>query len=274
MIDLQSLSFPASVEKVIHGRAYAQNTVGMSDSVVLMFDDMVLKVQEPNIETEQEIAILQWIGEQDAQMTSLFPKILAYEIQDGRAFTLMTRVQGEMLASRKIKQNPKLLVHLAAEGLKTLWKMDITECPCSESRLENRLKNLRIRAEQGKLSAENAETGTYGKDGFKDPMALLEWLESHQPQEDLVMTHGDYCLPNVMTEEGKLRGFVDLGKAGPADRWQDIALCLRSLQQNFYGKYSGGIEYSGYHPQMLLDELGITMDEEKYRYYLLLDEVE
>lgn len=60
---------------------------------------------------------------------------------------------------------------------------------------------------------------------------------------------------------------------GPADRWQDIAIAIRSITHNFDGLYTGGKRIMDFDPKMLLDELGIEMDEQKYRYYILLDEL-
>ena len=60
---------------------------------------------------------------------------------------------------------------------------------------------------------------------------------------------------------------------GPADRWQDIAIAVRSLGHNFDGRYSDGKRIFDFKPRMLLDALEIELDEEKYRYYILLDEL-
>lgn len=58
-----------------------------------------------------------------------------------------------------------------------------------------------------------------------------------------------------------------------SDRWQDIAIALRSLDHNFAGNYNGGKKYFDFKHQMLLNELDIDMDYDKYRYYILLDEL-
>jgi aminoglycoside phosphotransferase len=48
-----------------------------------------------------------------------------------------------------------------------------------------------------------------------------------------VLIHGDYCLPNVLVEEGRLTALVDLGKSGLGDPRDDFAAALWSLHYNF-----------------------------------------
>ena len=83
-----------------------------------------------------------------------------------------------------------------------------------------------------------------------------------------MLSHGDFCLPNVFVESQQLSGLIDLGRTGVADRWQDIALCWRSLKHNYSGKV-----YENFDPDCLFDALGIVPDREKLNYYILLDEL-
>ena len=76
---------------------------------------------------------------------------------------------------------------------------------------------------------------------------------------------------NVFFEDGKVSGFIDLGDAGIADRWYDIALGYRSLKHNVDGHY--GKVYEGIDPDELFTKLGLIPDWEKIRYYILLDEL-
>ena len=262
-----TMIFPEKIRAYVKDSAFRLNDVGMSGSQVYVFDKYVLKVQPVTAETDNEYEILKWLAGRCPT-----PSILEYVKEDETSYTLMTKAAGKMLCDDVFMQDPEKLTDLIAQGIRMLWNVDIQDCPCSCSRLSERLKAARENIENGEVNLENAEPETFGQGGFTDPAELLVWLETHQPEEDLVLTHGDLCLPNLFSDGEKITAFIDNGKMGPADRWQDLAVVLRSLRHNFGGKYTG-VPYGGYREDMLLKKLGMEMDEEKNRYYLLLDEL-
>ena len=259
---------PDRISDIVGNQTSYTNNVGMSDSEVLIYTDYVLKIQTESEETINEQNMVTWL---DGQVP--VPEIPVYYAEDGIAYTLMTKVKGKMLCDEEYLNNPKQLIRCVAEGLRMLWKVDVTHCPFRTSRLENRLKQARHNVENNLVDMDNVDPETFGEGGFRNPEELLRWLERNRPQEDIVLTHGDFCLPNIFAEGNRISGFIDLGKMGPADRWQDIAIALRSLKDNFAGNHNGGKKYLDFTPQMLLDELGLDMDYEKQRYYALLDEL-
>jgi len=93
---------------------------------------------------------------------------------------------------------------------------------------------------------------------------LYEELVLRKPEkEDLVFTHGDYCLPNIIILGTDIAGFVDLHRAGIADRYKDLALAIRSIRRNL------GTDLES----VFLNEYGINKpDVQKTDYYILLDE--
>ncbi len=48
-----------------------------------------------------------------------------------------------------------------------------------------------------------------------------------------VLIHGDYCLPNVLVENGELSALVDVGGAGLGDPQVDLAAGVWTLQYNY-----------------------------------------
>lgn len=260
------ISIPEAIRQHLGNEACVRDQTGMSRSQVLLFEDLVLKIQPESAEADNEQAFLRW-----AMGRLPVPKLEAYLVEDGMAYTLTERLKGSMLCDREYMLQPQRLTELVAEGLHCLWSVSTEGCPDQVSPLAHRLAAAEKKLEAGQIDLVNVAPGTYGPGGFSNPEALLSWLETNRPEEDVVVTHGDYCLPNLFGDQGKLLGFIDLGKAGPADRWQDIAIAQRSLHHNYCGNY--GPSYSGYQPHLLLDILDVAEDPEKERYYLLLDEL-
>ena len=94
---------------------------------------------------------------------------------------------------------------------------------------------------------------------------LFKELESFMNfEEDPVFTHGDYCLPNIIIQGNEIAGFINLGRAGIADRYQDLALCARSLVYNFNNPDLKPIFFREYRIE--------TIDEDKLSVYRLMDE--
>ena len=62
----------------------------------------------------------------------------------------------------------------------------------------------------------------------------------------------------------KLIKVIDLGRSGRADKWYDIAFCVRSIREDI-----GEEQYV----ELFFDLLGIKPDWEKIKYYILLDEL-
>lgn len=55
-------------------------------------------------------------------------------------------------------------------------------------------------------------------------------------EADLVVAHGDPCAPNILlSDDGGVTGFVDLGKLGVADRAADLGCHVWSLEFNQLG---------------------------------------
>ena len=48
-----------------------------------------------------------------------------------------------------------------------------------------------------------------------------------------VLVHGDYCMPNVLVQDGKLSGLVDVGRAGLGAPEVDLAAGVWALGYNF-----------------------------------------
>ncbi len=243
---------PIEIEAIIRGKSYTKEEIGRSGAEILMFPDMVLKIEKTSETADNEYRTLLWLaGKLPA------PRVLAFAKEGGMNYLLMTRLQGEMACAEGYE--PETVVRGLANGLRSLWQMDITDCPASFSP-EKELKMLKTYRESG------------GKDG--EILALLdEILSLTPPSRELFFTHGDFCLPNIFLKDGEVAGYLDLGNAGIAEKWYDIATCLWSLSYNF--KELGGMGDTEFQRMRALffEELGMEPDEEKLRFYNLLDEI-
>ena len=179
----------------------------------------------------------------------------------------MSKCSGEMACSDTYIKNPTIQCKLLSNALKTLWKVDISNCPIDQ-RLSFKLAQIEYDLSHGNIDISNADPSTFNENNFKNPSHLLQWLHENKPKEnDLVFSHGDFCPENIFGIGEKVTGFIDLGRSGIADKWMDIALCYRYLKEIFKGKNLG------YDEMMLFDELQIKPDWEKINYYILLDEL-
>lgn len=260
---MKSENVPESIKEYIKNKPYVAETIGMSSSEIYMFDDMVLKISADITETENEATIYRYLSGKLP-----VPKVIAYETACGKSFLLSSRIKGKMLCDESFLAEPDKLVSLAAEGLKMLWNVDCTGFPYGGS-LDAKLLQAKDNIEKGRITADDFDDKVRAR--FSTPERLWDWLSDNRPDEVFLFSHGDYCLPNIFADSGKISGFIDLGCAGVCDRYQDIALCYRSIEQNFSGHYRDGKNPIDYDVSKLFDKLGIEPDYEKMQYYLYLD---
>lgn len=265
-MDFSAVRIPESINKIIGRRDFSLDGMGMSGSQVLCFEDMVLKIEPVCDNSDSEHTMMEWL-----RGRLPVPEVLAFEQSNGLNFLLMSRVQGRMLCSEDILENGQLLTDLMAQALRMLWAVDISGCPCDAS-IQHKLELAGRRVAEGLCSVDDAEPDTYGPGGFASPEQLYQWLCDNRPEERPVLSHGDFCLPNIFTDGRRITGFIDLGRSGGSDMHQDLALGTRSLKSNLDGRYGGKV-YPAVDPQRLYDALGITPDAELMRYYTLLDEL-
>ena len=255
---------PAAIAAVIGDAAASVDSTGKSAAQVLLFPEHVLKIRPADSRDTEDVAVLRWLSGRLP-----VPQVAAHAVQDGRDWLLMTRVGGRMLCDPSVMRRPTLLLDCLAEGLHLLWDTDISGCPFRRSladELDAAERNLR----SGRFDPANCEAETFGPGGFRDADALLDWLRKNPPPAERVLSHGDYCLPNIFERGGHVSGFIDLGDCGVADPWRDLSLGWRSLKHNSDGHFAF---YPGIDPDDLFRAVGVPKDEERLRYYLLLDEL-
>jgi aminoglycoside phosphotransferase len=192
------------------------------------------------------------------------PAVLQYHEWKGREYLLLTAVPGSDAAAPRSSDQHAAVIGALAAGLRTLHATNISACPFDQS-TPVRVAAAESRMRAGLVRDDDFDASRQGRSA-RDLHAEL--LASRPASEDRVFTHGDYCTPNVMlVDDGaggfRVSGFIDCGNAGIADRYQDLALCARSVASNFGAQWV----------PVLFARYGIEQpDEAKLAWYQLLDE--
>lgn len=252
---------PYSIKKHVSGYSYEEKTFGMSGAFTYQLNKnnttIYIKAMPVNagISLSREAAVIKWL-----QGRLPIAELIDFTVTQDMEYMLLSEIAGLYACHPSFKNDVKTVVKALAEGMRLMHSMRIDDCPLLYD-VDMKLKESEIAVAENRIDINNFE------EKWKDysPLKIFEIMQNTKPAyEDLVFTHGDYCLPNIIIKNGSFSGFIDLGRAGVADRYQDIALCLRSLRHNWGEGYDG----------MLLSEYGLSSpDWDKIEYYTMLDEL-
>lgn len=174
----------------------------------------------------------------EAEMTAFFhgkglsAEVLYYGTEGERDWMVSTRIPGEDCTLPAYLAEPERLCDTAAELLRQLHDMDPAGCPVTD-RLEKYTAALRRGI--GKRNYEpDYDVGIWQFGSFEEAWAAAE--EGVRYLEKDAVIHGDYCLPNILLEDWRFTGFIDLGAAGLFDRHFDIFWGIWSLARNLHTK--------------------------------------
>lgn len=257
---------PDSIKEIIKDQSFQIENIGMSKATILIFHDYVLKIQPYTIDVERELRMLTFLHNQLP-----VPKVISEHIVDDEHYMLMSKIPGHMACSKHLMQDPKKLMAMLVKGLNMFWHLNKDDCPIHISLLE-RIDEAEKRYLNHQISDCNINGEYLQKFNIENVEDLFNWLRSHVFDDELYVSHGDYCLPNIFIENENITGFIDLGRSGLASKWQDIALCYRSLVDNFEGIYQKNAYYN-FNISDFFHALNIKPDWDKIWFYILLDEL-
>jgi aminoglycoside phosphotransferase len=257
---MQNRNFPAFLQPFLHGNTLTPITEGLSGAEVWRVAQAEIPLYYLKIATQTGANELRAEGERLDWISQRFPTpkvVIIGEAQEKR-YLLTTALKGTSLDNLLHHNNALTIVKHTGESLKHLHNIPMGDCPF-DMRLAQRLQLAEERIEGGEVDTEDFDEERQGK---TIDMIWSEVLTNQPKPEEIVITHGDFTPTNILIDPITLEvtGLIDWGRAGVADKYQDIALMFReldpSLQTAFLEGY-GSID---------------ALDPRRIHYYQLLDE--
>ena len=256
---------PATFRAVLPAARWEEIKTGHSGAQVWRSTRHIIKIQPrqgaqgvqgvQGVSLQQERERLRWL-----QGRIPAPQVTAYDTTETHEFLAMTRFPGIDLAHSDALLHPERVVNLLARALRELHALPLRDCPFNMT-LNVTLHHARERIQAGLVDETDFDEERQGRTATS---IFNELLKTRPNREDLVVTHGDPCLPNFIVNGELLEGTIDVGRLGIADRHADLALAYRSTRHNL----------DEHHAEQLLDQYGREkIDLEKIQYYMLLDEL-
>ena len=256
-----SVKVPDPLQSFVKDSTWTRITMGKSLSDTFRLDRagqsaLYLKVSPKShwMELLEEKRRIDWL-----QGRLPVPQAIAYEASEQGEYLLLTALPGRDAASLTGDEPNENIVRLLAAGLRMVHEVPMDECPFNMM-LDREIEKARYNVVNGLVDEADFDDIRMGRTAAE---VFDDLLRTRPTEEDLVFTHGDYCLPNVMIGGEEVTGFVDWGRAGVADRYKDISLVVRSLKLNTGEDFTTGF----FQAYGIMDP-----DAEKVEYYMLLDE--
>lgn len=254
------MDIPAQWSRTFSTALIERQTIGESGAEVSRIrcingEHLFLKSESigPHSELPEEIKRLRWMNRLDLPG----PTVLDATTEDNRHWLLMSAVPGQDLASANDLSAPQVISALAM-ALRRLHQVPIEKCPFDHP-LQQRMAAARSRVSAGLVDESDFDDERLGRTAED---VFLELLSTLPETYDLAVTHGDACLPNFMVEASRFTGYIDCGRLGISDIYQDLALAARSIERNLGPAWVAPF----------FREYGVEPDQQRIAFYCLLDE--
>ncbi len=257
------VNLPKDLEKLLKGYDWEKVNIGWSNSEIYKLtsknkSSFFLKINKypRSLFFNHEFEMLKWLKDKIS-----VPDVIYHNKNSDYEFLLLSEIPGkvsyEVFSKSDIETNLKIL----AKGLQIFHALPMVGCP-NKIDIDKMILHAKERLEQGLINNDNFDI----RWKHKTPYELFEDVKRLMPKKiDKVVTHGDYCLPNVLINSSELSGFIDLGSAGINDRYYDLAAVSWSISYNFGQKW---VPY-------FFEQYGINYDEierERMLFYQMLNE--
>ncbi len=259
-----AVPLPAGIAPLVRDHDWARDTVGESG-------DAVYRLRHPDcggelylkhgrdagaLDLAGEMLRLRWLG-----WHITVPAVRHFTASPNEAWLLMTALRGRtayQLLDANSADRPAIVDALAG-FLRRLHAIPVESCPFnSDHRL--RLGEAKWRLDAGLIDIDDFDEARHGWSAQEVWNAMATLLPF---APDPVVTHGDFSLDNIVMLDGAVTGCIDVGRAGIADRYQDLAILWNCL-----GEFGTDLQ------DRLLAAYGIDRpDRRKIDFHLMLDEM-
>ncbi|MDN2709612.1 APH(3')-I family aminoglycoside O-phosphotransferase [Janthinobacterium sp. SUN118] len=258
-----AVQMPASLSAELAGYEWGRDTVGASGGAVYRLHS---KAHRPELFLKHgKDAIADDIADEMVRLRWLrgyvpVPAVVHFTRADDEAWLLMTPVPGKT-AYQILEAYPErrtAVVDAIAAFLRQIHAIPISDCPFT-SEHGYRLVRARTRIDAGLVDEDDFDDEREGwtAEQVWDAMQALLPLAP-----DPVVTHGDFSLDNMLID-GEAFACIDVGRAGIADRYQDLAIAWNCLA-----------EFGAPLQQRFLEQYGVLEpDRHKLHFHLMLDEL-
>ncbi|MBQ7307528.1 MAG: phosphotransferase [Clostridia bacterium] len=121
------MTFSKQITQIVKNLNYVENNVGRSGDKVFIFENKyVLKISKNISRLEREKEKIDWLKDKLP-----VPQIIAFEIEDNKAYLLETFMQGKTLIDKDILKDPILVCSLLAKAINLLSSPTLKNSPFS-----------------------------------------------------------------------------------------------------------------------------------------------
>ena len=255
---------PAGLRPHLLGYEWSRDTVGESGDAVYRLwkrgvtPDLFLKcaLSQSAWDVAGEMLRLQWLGNHVP-----VPAVKALFATPDEAWLLTAALAGKTAYQRLDASADKgpVVVDALAGLLRRLHAIPVESCPFNSDHLL-RLGEARWRLDRKMVKGADFDEG---EAGWTPERVWTEMTSLLPLVPDPVVTHGDFSLDNILIADDGVATCIDVGRAGIADRYQDIAIAWHCL-----GEFGAPLQ------RRLLTSYGIAQaDYAKIRFHLLLDKL-
>lgn len=160
----------------------------------------------------------------EAQMTRHFhalglsAEVVAFHSEGEFDYLITARIPGEDATHAQYLTDPKRLCDAIATKLRALHETPAEDCPIPDHTAKYLTR-----------ATENHENGVFDSSFLSPILAHMSREEAWAFARDRwhilecnTLLHGDYCLPNILFDDWRFSGFIDLGNGGVGDRHVDL----------------------------------------------------